>query len=385
MITTRSKELEPGFRWSKMAEIKGTRTWHIVTLNPNKGSPGEEIYIDIPKLKTDTCLVPDSLNLQIDFKNANAKSWFLNNLSKLLCERFVVKFAGVVCDNTGESIIGVYRDLWKTSSERDDMVEHGIAGENLRKLISKDDSGASSGNNSEVSDGLMFTVHGTKQKIKLGKILEDHGQYTHHSMTNNLQYITLPKATDIMVSQSGQSVGGYTLENLELEYETVENQDLVNDVISGYVAGRSLSYEHATLMRTTEWDKSSTLVNKTINLPRKSMKAVVLLFRNKTVTDSEEYVYPNIESIKVTIEGISNSVYSQGIPKSRLFEEAGRVFKLDSKDQFMSIQKFYKDHFALVVDLRTVNDSFTSRNGKKLVNTQFGLLSKIRIFKNIQD
>ena len=102
--------------------------------------------------------------------------------------------------------------------------------------------------------------------------------------------------------------------------------------MSGYEAGQSLSYEHATLMKTTEWNKSSTLINETINLPRKSMKAVVLLFRNKTVTDSEEYVYPNIESIKVTIEGIPNSVYSQGTPKSRVFEEAGTVFKLDSKD-----------------------------------------------------
>ena len=153
---TRSNELKPGFR--------GTRTRHIVTFNPNKASPGEEIYINIPKLERYACLVPDSLNLQFDFKNANAKSWFLNNLSKLLWERFVVKFVEVVYDNTGESITGVYRDLWKTSSERDDMVEYGIAGENLRKLISKDDSGASTVNTSKVSDGLMFTVHGTKQR-----------------------------------------------------------------------------------------------------------------------------------------------------------------------------------------------------------------------------
>ena len=131
-------------------------------------------------------------------------------------------------------------------------------------------------------------------------------------------------------------------------------------------------------MKTTEWDKDNTLINETINLPRKSMKAVVLLFGNKTITNSEEYVYPNIESVKVTIERIPNSVCSEGIPKSRFFEEAMRVFKLDSKDQFMSIQKFYKDHFALVVDLRTVNDSFTSGNGKKLVNTQSGLLLEIK-------
>ena len=114
-IATRTKELEPGFRRSKMAEIRRTRTQHVVTFNPNRASPGEEIYIDKPKLKPDTCLVPDSLNLQFDFKNANAKSWFLNNLSKLLCERFVVKFAGeVVYDNTGESVLSVYKDLWKT-------------------------------------------------------------------------------------------------------------------------------------------------------------------------------------------------------------------------------------------------------------------------------
>ena len=221
-------------------------------------------------------------------------------------------------------------------------------------------------------------MHGTKQRIKLCKILEDNGLYSPHDMTNNFQYIiTLPKAMDIMVAQSGQSIGGYILENLELEYETVENQEFVNDVISGYVAGRSLSYEHATLMKTTEWSSSSTLVNETINLPRKNMKAVVLLFRNKTVTDSEEYMYPNIKGIKVTIEGIPNSVYSQGIPKSRLFEEAGRVFSFDSKDQFMSIQKFYKNHFALVVCLRTTNDSFTSGNSKKLVDTQSRLLLEI--------
>ena len=139
-MTTRTKELEPGSRRSKMTEIRGTRTRHVVTFNPNKASPGEEIYIDIPKLKADTCLVPDSLHLWFDFKNANAKSWFLNNLSNLLCERFVIKFAGeVVYDNTGESLLGVYKDLWRADSERDDMIDYGIAGENLRKLISKDD------------------------------------------------------------------------------------------------------------------------------------------------------------------------------------------------------------------------------------------------------
>ena len=179
-----------------------------------------------------------------------------------------------------------------------------------------------------------------------------------HIMINNLQFIiTLPKATDIMVARSGSSVGGYTLENLEMEYESVVNHDLAMEVLRGYEAGQSLAYEHVTLMKTTEWNKDSTTVNETINLPRKSMTAIVLLFRNKNVTDSKQFVYQNIESVKITIEGIPNSVYSQGIPKSRFFEEANRLFKYN-EEKNMTLCDFFKDKFALVIDLMSINDNF---------------------------
>ena len=107
------------------------------------------------------------------------------------------------------------------------------------------------------------------------------------------------------------------------------------------------------------------------------MKALVLLFRNKAITDSEQFVYPNIESVRITVEGIPNSVYSQGITKSRFFEEAKRLFKYN-KEKNMTLRDFFKDKFALVVDLRNVNDNFTHGNGKKLVNTQSGLLLEIK-------
>ena len=125
-----------------------------------------------------------------------------------------------------------------------------------------------------------------------------------------------------MKAQTGENIEGYVLENIELEYETIENQDIANDATEIYEHGKSLDFDHVILMKTTEWDKDSTLVNETINLPRKSMKAVVLLFKSKSPSGSEEYLYPNIEGIKVTIEGVPNSVYSQGIPKSRFHEEA---------------------------------------------------------------
>ena len=163
-VSNRTSELEPDFRRLMKTKIQGTRTRHVITFNPNKANPGEVIYIDTPKLKPDVCLVPGSLNLMFDFKNANAKSWFQNNLSKLLTKELTLKMAGeVVFSNTGESVMEIYKDLWKTSKERNNLIEYGIGSENLRKLISKDDSAASSGSEDKVSDALMFSIHSTKQ------------------------------------------------------------------------------------------------------------------------------------------------------------------------------------------------------------------------------
>lgn len=105
-------ELQPEFRRSKMSTIKGPITRHVITMNPNKVNAGEELYINIPKLKPDSCLVPNSLHLLFDFKSANTKSWVLNNLSRLLTKRLQIKLAGeVLYDNIDENLFGIYQDL----------------------------------------------------------------------------------------------------------------------------------------------------------------------------------------------------------------------------------------------------------------------------------
>jgi hypothetical protein len=130
-------------------------------------------------------------------------------------------------------------------------------------------------------------------------------------------------------------------------------------------------------MKKTEWSKDSTIINETINVPCRSMKAIVILFTNKTKTDSEEYIYPNIEKVRVTIEGVPNAVYCQGIPKTGLYEEARRLFGTD-EIRHQTLTGFFKDKkFALVIDLRTVNDANTYGNGAKIQNTQSRILVEI--------
>ena len=134
-----------------MAAVKGFRTRHAVTVNHNKALPGEKLYINIPEIKRSSCLVPRSLHLLFNFKVSNTKSYFLHNLSKLLQKNLLIRLAGQkVYENTSENLYEVNKDLWNTNSERQDMVEYGIADENLRKLISKDDSGAKTGSTQKV-------------------------------------------------------------------------------------------------------------------------------------------------------------------------------------------------------------------------------------------
>ncbi|CAB3998131.1 Hypothetical predicted protein [Paramuricea clavata] len=251
-------------------------------------------------------------------------------------KRLQVKVAGETAyDCLGESLFEVFKDLWLTLGDRKKMTEQGLISKNIRKLISGDDSG-----------------------VKVGDV-----------------------ADEIMTAQGGEQVDGYKLDNLELEYETIENDTLASEVSRMYSTGRSLSYKHVTLMRTSKWDKDLTIVNENINIPRKSMSAIVLLFTNRVRTDSEEYIYPKIDKVNVTIEGVPNAVFSQGLPKNRFFEEAKRFFcpscEKSMADEFMSISKLFSNGFALVIDLRSTQDD-TTGGGKKIVNTQSGVLLEIK-------
>ncbi len=166
------EELNPGFRRVRKTNITGARVRHVVTFNPNTANPKERLHVQIPKVKENSCLVPGSLHLLCDFKSKNTKSWFKQNLSRNLFEGLQEKTAGEIAyDCTHESLIQLYKDLWLDKRERDNIVEYGIRSKNLRKLLFDDDSGLKVGDAGKVSDALIHFVYGSKQRIRLDKIL----------------------------------------------------------------------------------------------------------------------------------------------------------------------------------------------------------------------
>ena len=182
-----------------------------------------------------------------------------------------------------KAVLEVYKDLWKSDYKRDNMIEYGVANENIRKMMSKDDSAVTQNK----ADDVLMNKNQKILKIRLGKILEGHGPYAPYNMSDLEYRIKLPESSKIMVAQTGQSVGNYKLTDMNLEYETIEGELLARQVKEQYQIGRELWYDYTPLLKTLEWSKSSTREVIDINIPRKSMKAIVMLCTRKNPTDSE--------------------------------------------------------------------------------------------------
>ena len=200
-------------------------------------------------------MIPDTMCLSFKFVNSNTKSWFLNNFGRLLVDRLSIKIQGTeVYQNTEESLLEAYRDLWKTEEKRKNMVKYGIANENTRKLMPKDDSA----NKAAKTDGVLdLTIANTfeRMKIPLGKVLRDNGSYAPYGMFNFVYSITLPPSKKIIKAQDGEDVGKYKLEDILLKYDVIDSEDLVREVKDQYSIGRSLGYEYVNHYESQNWAK----------------------------------------------------------------------------------------------------------------------------------
>ena len=83
----RGAELEPGFKKATLFGIKETKgSVNVTSLIKTQATP-EDIYtVSIPALNPNQCIIPDTLALSFKFANRNTKSWFKNNLGRLLVD-----------------------------------------------------------------------------------------------------------------------------------------------------------------------------------------------------------------------------------------------------------------------------------------------------------
>ena len=367
--------------FNQKKEKKILRAVKRITFNPSEANPGETLYVHVPKLNEKEVLVPNSLALifDIDLSGGHANNFLVQNVSRALVDKLVVKFEGTILEETvGHDIYNTFRDLFLPGEQRDNMVPEGIQSEDLCKIRSNSGDKKTSGVDAEKK---LNEVYGAKYRINLDhQILTDHGVFYPQTLYSDLVFeVTLAPASQV-VRGSDTTKLKYKLKNIQLEYEMIQSKHLAEEATSIYTSGKEFLYDHVVRDKVIPIDRgAATRISVKVNAQRRSLKGILLLFMESYAAgarDSEKYIFPDIKKISVTINGSPNMIYNNGID---IWSEVSRFFmKEKEKPQFMTLQKFYTENkFGLLIDLRSMASQEMHGSGTRLVNTTDGVQLEI--------
>ena len=128
----------PTFEEKTPKALKADRVRHRVTFNPRKASPEEILRVAVPKLEEGVVLVPGSLALVFNLTvSGHANNFLVNNVTRALVSRMMVKFAGETLQDTNAyDVYKLFEDLFLPVEKRSNMFLEGIQFEDLCKIRS---------------------------------------------------------------------------------------------------------------------------------------------------------------------------------------------------------------------------------------------------------
>ena len=328
-------------------------------------------------------MVPGSLALvfDIDLTDGHANNYLVQNVSRALVSRLTVKFAGeLVQDTNGYDIYKILDDLFLSVYEREEMLMEGIQSTNLCKVRANSGDKPTSGVQTE---NKIESVYKKKYKINLDhQILTSSGVFYPKALDKDLIFeLTLAPASQVVRGADASKLV-YKLKNIQLEYERIRSKQLADHATTAYTHGKGFAYDKVVLEKTVTFDRGTAAdLNLHINPQRRSLKGILLLFIEPYVAgarDSENYFNPDITNVEVTINGIPNRVYNNGIKGHDMWREASRLFSTKGKKQGapnMTLPKYLAGNkFGFFLDLRSMAGTNMHGSGQRLVNSENGVL-----------
>ena len=192
------------------------------------------------------------------------------------------------------------------------------------------------------------------------------------------------------VINSSDVDASYTIKNICLEFDTVSDTELARQIGQQTNGKMAILYDRILRHRKITKNKSDTLWNINLNVPARSMKGILMLFEDPERTNTEDFYNPKITKVEMTIEGVPNQLYSQGMKAYQQWDEINKFFALTSKrsretDKFAkdlnfsdtTLEKYLTKRFALWLDLRTTDDNSLHGSGRRIENASEGITIQI--------
>ena len=389
--------LLPSHSEKVLRAMKAERTVKRITFNPTEANPGETLYVHVPKLADNDVIAPGSLalvfNINLKVTGAHANNYLVQNVSRALVNKFIVRFSSDIIQDTSDyGRYKTFEDLFLSKDERENMLREGIQSDDLNKIRSGAGDKKTSGVDEE---NKLNAVYGTKYRINLDHpILTDHGVFYPKALHNDLVFeLTLADAHEVVKGSDPHKLG-YKLENIQMEYVVIRSKTLATEAVSTYASGKEFAYDLVMREKVVPITRNTdTHLNLMVNPQRRSLKGILLLFIDPYTAgarNTEHYFNPDITKVKVTVDGVPNRVYNEGLDGSDMWEELIRHFNPHGHTlkrgqtpagrgrPNMTLAKYLTNNkFGLWIDLRSMDDTTMHGNGQRLVNTQNGVQLEI--------
>ena len=166
--------------------------------------------------------------------------------------------------------------------------------------------------------------------------------------------------------------------SLSLIFHLKVNGHASNYLLSNYTNGTRFMYKHITHLKTISLDRGSdSIINKSINVARRSMKGLLFYERYAAgARDSEKTFNPDITEVKVIVNGsrirFTAKEWRQEICEKRSSED------LERKTARWMRQTYAGDSFALFIDLRSMRVNHLHGSGLRVMNTKEGVQLAIK-------
>ena len=121
--------LLPSHNEKTLKAIKVERTVKRIDFYRSEAKPGVTLNVNVPKLNKDEVIVPGSLFLvfNIDLSGVHENNFLVQNVSRALADRLVVKYADTVLQDTvGYDVCKIFEDLFLSKEVRKKILQEGI-------------------------------------------------------------------------------------------------------------------------------------------------------------------------------------------------------------------------------------------------------------------
>ena len=381
-------KLDPYRKLREPLGVKGIRQSVVVTNNPSTIDQNQQLLVRFPNLSTNDVIVPRTARLAftIELTSKDSNATVYQNLGRAIVKKTTIKISGNEVMSIDDSdIFHCYVDLWRSPSERLNMAYQGIGKSNMLKHR------VGAGNAStDAEDQAIAWAFKNRFCIPLDfELLKTHMPFYQAGLGDRLEYeLTFNDYNKVINSTDADS--SYVISNICLEFDMVTDSELARQIRQQFSGRMAILYDRILRHRKITKKKSDTLWNINLNVPARSMKGILMLFEDPDRTSTEDFVNPNIKKVEMTIEGVPNQLYSQGMRQYQQWDEINKYFALTSKrnketdkvakDLYFSdtnIAKYLTKRFALWLDLRSTDDNTLHGSGRRIENASEGITIQI--------